>query len=131
MNKKVYFLKDLEEGTIDAVIIATTSTLEEVENAIDEAKELDDYTWEDLIESLPDDLLLGGLNMRYDYLYKDFKGIDKYDFKKLDKIVNGLNDGWIIKDNFWDSIRWFCKNVKSERSISRWQIIADYVYERI
>ena len=69
--------------------------------------------------------------MRYDYLYKDFKGMDGYDLKKMDKIVNGLNDGLISKENFWDSIRWLCKNVKSEHSIKRWQCIADYVYERI
>ena len=69
--------------------------------------------------------------MNYDYLYKDFKAMDGHDLKRMDKVVNGLNDGWISKENFWDNIRWFCKNIKSEHSIRRWQSIADYVYERI
>lgn len=67
--KKIYFLKDLEEGTIDAVILAETSTLEEVENAIDEAKEIEDYAWEDLVEALPDDCEI------YDYWNNEDKTI--------------------------------------------------------
>lgn len=53
--KKVYFLKDLGEDCVDAVIIATTSTLEEIQDAIYKAKENDDYTWDDLVDALPDD----------------------------------------------------------------------------
>lgn len=67
--KKVYFLKDLEEDCVDAVIVATTSTLEDIKNAIYKAKELDDYTWEDLIESLPDDCEI------YDYWNNEDKTI--------------------------------------------------------
>ena len=49
------FLKDLSEGTVDAVIITKTSTVADVETAIAKAKEKDDYQWEDLLEALPDD----------------------------------------------------------------------------
>jgi hypothetical protein len=54
----VYFLKDTVEDCVDAVIIAETSTKEDIENAIDKSKEIPDYTWEDLIEALPDDCVV-------------------------------------------------------------------------
>ena len=53
--KKIFLLKDLSEDSVDAVIIAETSTEEEIESAICKAKEKDDYQWEDLVEALPDD----------------------------------------------------------------------------
>lgn len=51
----VYFLKDVCEDCVDAVIIAKTSTKEDIEKAIIKSKERPDYTWEDLINALPDD----------------------------------------------------------------------------
>lgn len=51
----VYLLKDLSNNDVDAVIIAETSTKEEIEEVIDKVKEIDCYTWEDLIEALPND----------------------------------------------------------------------------
>lgn len=52
----VIFLTDLSEDTVDAVIITETSTAEEVEVAIQKAKEdNEDYQWDDLINSLPED----------------------------------------------------------------------------
>lgn len=58
MNKKVYFLKDLEENCVDAVIIAETSTSEDIRNAIYKLKEKEGYTWHDLLQSLPSDCIL-------------------------------------------------------------------------
>lgn len=55
MSKRIYFLKDMSEDCVDAVIIATKSTKDEIENAIDNAKQIDDYTWDDITEALPED----------------------------------------------------------------------------
>lgn len=55
MNKRVYFLKEISEGCIDAVIIATKSTKKEIEKAISKAKRNNAYTWDDIVEALPDD----------------------------------------------------------------------------
>ena len=51
----IYFLKDLSEGCVDAVIIAKSSTKEDIENAISEAKKNDGYIWDDIKENLPGD----------------------------------------------------------------------------
>ena len=48
-----FLLQDLSEGTVDAIIV-TSASKEEIEEAIRKAKEVDDYTWEHLIESMPD-----------------------------------------------------------------------------
>ena len=47
-----FLLQDLESARVDAIII-TTATKEEIKTAIAKAKEKEDYTWEDLVESLP------------------------------------------------------------------------------
>jgi len=54
-EKKVYFLKDLSEGSVDAVIIAKTSSEDDVRNAIIQAKQKDEYQWDDIVNALPDD----------------------------------------------------------------------------
>lgn len=51
----MFLLKDMEERTIDAVIISKTSTAEEIQSAIDRAREIEDYQWDDIVEALPDD----------------------------------------------------------------------------
>lgn len=48
-----FLLQDLSEAEVDAIII-TTASKEEIENAIAKAKETKDYTWETLIESMPE-----------------------------------------------------------------------------
>jgi hypothetical protein len=55
---KVILLKDLSEDCVDAVIVANTSTTEDIENAISKAKENPDYQWDDLLKSLPSDCIL-------------------------------------------------------------------------
>lgn len=54
-NLNIFFLKDMSEDCVDAVIIAKTSTKEEIENAIKSAKQIGNYTWEDIIDALPYD----------------------------------------------------------------------------
>ena len=52
---KIYLLKDLAEGCVDAVITAETSTEEDISEAIYRAKEKEDYQWDDLVDELPED----------------------------------------------------------------------------
>ena len=40
MSKRIYFLKDMSEDCVDAVIITKKSTKEDIENAIVEAKQI-------------------------------------------------------------------------------------------
>ena len=54
-KKKFYFLKDLYDGSVDAVIIAKTSTAEEIAEAIMQTKEKDGYEWADIVDALPED----------------------------------------------------------------------------
>lgn len=55
MSKRIYFLKDMSENCVDAVIIATKSSKKEIEEAIVKSKQNDDYTWDDIVKALPDD----------------------------------------------------------------------------
>lgn len=56
MNKNILWLKDIAENCIDAVITYPENiTKEDIQNAIYEAKIQDYYTWEDILDCLPDD----------------------------------------------------------------------------
>lgn len=55
---KIFLLQDLCEDCVDAVIVANVSTKEDIENAINKAKENPDYQWDDLLEALPNDCVL-------------------------------------------------------------------------
>lgn len=55
--------------------------------------------------------------------------IEKRDFNKMDKIINGIEKGEIKKENFYEEIRKLTKNVYSDHSIGRWQCISEYVYK--
>ena len=60
---KVVFLKDLEENSIDGVIIAEKSSVEDIQEAIDKVKEnVEYYDWEDIEQALPDDCKLLWVN---------------------------------------------------------------------
>ena len=54
---KIYFLKDLSEDCVDAVIIAKESSRIKIEESIMRAKQKheDDYQWEHLVSELPSD----------------------------------------------------------------------------
>ena len=55
-REKVYFLREIADNSVDAVIFAETSTKEEIQEAINKVKsEIDCFTWEDLLEALPED----------------------------------------------------------------------------
>lgn len=56
---------------------------------------------------------------------------EKSDIKRIDKIYNAYVKGKINKNNFYDVVRSFCKNVKSDHAIKSWQIIADYFYKNV
>ena len=55
MDKRVYFLKDVSDNCVDAVIIATKSKRKDIEKAIKKAKKNECYTWDDLVSALPSD----------------------------------------------------------------------------
>ena len=60
---KVVFLKDLEENSVDGVIIAKKSSVEDIQEAIDKVKEeVEYYDWEDIEQALPDDCKLLWIN---------------------------------------------------------------------
>ena len=52
-----FLLQDLESGKVDAIII-TSASREEVQNLVYKVKDIEDYTWEDLKEMLPEDMTL-------------------------------------------------------------------------
>ena len=57
--QKYVVLKDMCEGTVDAIILYETSTVEEIQRCIDEMKEnIPDYQWEDLLNCLPEDCVV-------------------------------------------------------------------------
>lgn len=67
---RIVILKDMDEGSVDAVIVAQESTAQDIENAITRAKTNPDYQWEDLINELPKDCIVydtwhGGFNTVY------------------------------------------------------------------
>lgn len=60
---KITFLKDLEENCVDGVIISTKSTVEDIQEAIDNVKaEVELYDWTDIEGALPDDCKLLWVN---------------------------------------------------------------------
>lgn len=65
----IILLKDLEENCVDAVIIATTSTTNEIAVAIEKAKEKEDCQWEDLIKALPKDCTIYDKWLNLDVIY--------------------------------------------------------------
>jgi len=56
------------------------------------------------------------------------RAIENRDFNKIDKMIKGIELGMINKENFWDSIRKFTKKNYSDHSLSRWQCLAESLY---
>ena len=55
MRENFVWLKDIAEDCIDAIIIYPSNmTIKDIQKSIDEAKEQDYYTWEDILDFLPD-----------------------------------------------------------------------------
>lgn len=53
----VYFLKDIEEGCVDAVIITTHSKIE-VQEILNEVREMEDFEWSDIVNALSNDCMM-------------------------------------------------------------------------
>ena len=54
------------------------------------------------------------------------RAIEKRDYARIDKL-NRLID----IETFWDDVRKFTKDIKSDHSIKRWQCLAEYRYEEL
>jgi hypothetical protein len=55
----ITLLKDLTEDCVDAVIVSTTSTAQDIENALRKMREQNEYyEWDDLLDCLPDDCVV-------------------------------------------------------------------------
>jgi len=57
--------------------------------------------------------------------------IENSDVSKIDKILKGISTGKITKDNFWNSIKKLTKNICSDHSLNRWEIIGEWFYEQL
>ena len=55
--------------------------------------------------------------------------IENADYKRVDKIIDGIINFRINKDNFWDEIRKFTKNIHSDHSLGRWLILSEWFYK--
>lgn len=51
------------------------------------------------------------------------------DYKKINKIISGIESGEITKANLFDEVRKLTKNVTSSHSIGRWQSITEWFNE--
>ena len=52
--------------------------------------------------------------------------IENRDISKIDKIINGIEKGTINKDNLYDAVRKFTRQVTSDHEIRRWEIITEW-----
>jgi hypothetical protein len=52
--------------------------------------------------------------------------LENADIKKIDKIINGIKDGEINKNNLFEEVRKLTRNITSDHSIKRWQIIVEW-----
>lgn len=55
----------------------------------------------------------------------------KQENNRLRKIGEKIIDGKINEDNYYDEVRKFVKNVKSDPAIKSWQRLADYMYDKV
>lgn len=56
--------------------------------------------------------------------------IENRDMDKVDKIIEGIHNSNINKDNLYDEVRKLTKRVTSDHSIKRWQIITEWFDNR-
>ena len=52
--------------------------------------------------------------------------IENRDISKIDKIIDGIEKGTINKDNLYDAVRKFTRQVTSDHAIRRWEIITEW-----
>ena len=56
--------------------------------------------------------------------------MENADLPKIDKIITGIANGSINKENLYDEVRKFTIKVTSDHSIKRWQIITEWFANR-
>lgn len=56
--------------------------------------------------------------------------IEQHDFSRVDKVIAGIKEGRITKDNLFDEIRKLTKGIRSDHSIRRWETITDWFFEK-
>ena len=69
--------------------------------------------------------------MTYNQLANMGAGFSKMERNRIYKIGNGIMDGTINKDNYWDMIRKMVKGVTTDRTMNSWERIADMMYNRV
>lgn len=52
--------------------------------------------------------------------------LEKHDYSRIDKLNQLTN-----KETFWDDVRKFTKNIRSDHSIGRWQCLAENRYREL
>ena len=55
--------------------------------------------------------------------------MENMDIHKIDKIVDGIKEGKINRENLYDEVREMTRRVTSDHSIKRWQIITEWFYK--
>lgn len=51
---------------------------------------------------------------------------EKRDYVRIDKVIEGIAQGKITKDNVYAEVRKMSRGVKTDHAIKRWQCIADW-----
>lgn len=52
--------------------------------------------------------------------------IEKRDYTRVDKIIEGIYTGKVTKANIYSEVRKMSRGVKTDHAIKRWQCIADW-----
>lgn len=60
-------------------------------------------------------------------VYKICNG--KNDLNVAEKILDGIERGLVNKDNYWNYVDGFIKNLKSDKWIAKWEKISKFIYE--
>lgn len=53
---------------------------------------------------------------------------NRLDLSKAEKILGGIERGYITKENYWDYVVKYTKNIKAETSLDRWKAISKFIY---
>lgn len=71
------------------------------------------------------------MELTYNKLVNIGATFSKMEQNRIYKIGNGIINGKINRDNYYDEVRKMTKNVKSDQAIKSWQRIADYMWNRL
>ena len=56
--------------------------------------------------------------------------IEKHDYARVDKIIEGIMQGKITKDNLFDEVGKLTKGIASSHSVKRWEVLANLFFEK-